>query len=65
MRAVKIFGRGYFFEPVFNRARRFAGRQARSVRDAEYVRVDSDRRQAECDIANDIGCFAPHPRQSF
>ena len=53
------FKHQFDLEHVFTRC------EPRAVGDTEDMRIDSNRLMAECDIQNDIGRFAAHPRQRF
>jgi len=65
MRMALEWRRHDLFQPVLDRARILARRQAGAVRDAEDMRVDGDGLVAEGDVEHDIRGLAPDAGQFF
>ena len=59
------FVRHQLVQFVFHREHVLAGADAGAVGDAENMRIDSDRRFAECNVEYDVGGLAPYARQPF
>ena len=63
MGVMQKFRRGRFLQRLFDLQRVLAGREPRAVADPENMGVDGDGRRAEGDVHDDVGGFAPDPRQ--
>src|SRR5690606_28556447 len=65
MRLEQVIARDPPEQDPLHRRRRFPGRHAAAVRNAENVGIDRDGRLAECDVEDHVGGLAADTRQGF